>query len=75
MKKSYEDIKMKKIYLLIITGLIGSLVGEIAYFSKAFAPNIWKEEELAPIYIFILFGFIVGFGLAYLWLRERNNKG
>lgn len=65
---------MRKIYILIISGLIGSLLSEIVYFSKVFLPNIWKEEEISPLQIFIFFGFVLGFGLAYLWLREKDNK-
>jgi len=76
LKGSYKNLsKMRrKILLLIIGGLMGSLIGAAIYSTKIYLPSIWKNKEGGSIYAYLFLGFIAACGLIYFWLMDREDK-
>lgn len=64
---------MKKIIILVAVGLTGSAMGMVVYLIKPFTSHILKNLENVSVYTFIFFGFVAGFLLAFIWIREKEN--
>lgn len=65
---------MRRIFPLIISGAVGSLIGAAVYSTTIYLPGIWKNKVMGPVYAFLFLGFVAGCGLAYFWLKDKEDK-